>query len=217
MSTSQSEIRDRITSNDIDVLRQSLAFASACLSDERERSKTAETRAAAMLAVLGVIAGLVVPQAAMLGAIDNGTNWFLLVGYIAPLLFILKGLVYAVRVLSVARRFRNTPDLAFALQEYSHAEALRAEIAAIVWEYRQAVQPTTAKLYWLYRCQLNGLAALILLAIFAVAVVVGRQEWFEMPLCGALLFGVLVAVVFVGEGWVAQRGIWSGGSEGPHQ
>ena len=210
MPTSQTEIRERITSNDLDVLRQSLAFASACLADERDRSKTAETRAAAMLAVLGVIAGLVVPQAATLGgAVDMGTNLFLLVGYIAPLLFILRGLVYAVRVLSVSRRFRNTPELLFALQEHSQPEALRVEIAAVVWEYRQTVQPTTTKLHWLYRCQLNGLAALILLAIFAVAVVVGRQEWFEMPPCVTLVFGVLVAVVFASEGLVAQRGIWS--------
>ena len=209
MPTSQSAIRDRITSNDIDVLRQSLAFASTCLADERERGKTAETRAAAMLAVLGVVAGLVVPQAATLGTIDNGTNLFLLVGYVAPLPFVLRGLVYAVRVLSVSRRFRNTPELVFALQEHSQAEALRTEIAAVVWECRQTVQPTTAKLHWLYRCQLNGLAAFILLAIFAVAVVVGRQEWFEMAPCVTLVFGVLVTVVFAGEGWLARRGIWS--------
>lgn len=209
MSSSMSEIRHKITSNDVEVLKQSLAVASTCLADEKDRSKTAETRAAAMLAVLGVIAGLVVPRSATLGAIDTGTGWFLLVGYVAPLLFLLRALVYAVRVLSVSIRWRNIPERLFALQECSQQEALRAEVAAVLWEYRQVVQPTTEKLYWLYRCQRNGLAAIFLLATFAVAVVVGRQQWFEIPLCVTLVFGVLVAVVFVGESLLAQRGIWN--------
>ena len=211
MSSSMPEIRDKITSDDREVLKQSLAVASACLADEKERSKTAETRAAAMLAVLGVIAGLVVPQAATLGAIDSGTGWFLLVGYIAPLLFLLRALVYAVRVLAPSIRCRNTPERLFAFQECSEQEALRAEIAAVVWEYRQGVQPTTDKLYWLYRCQRNGLVAIFLLAAFAVALVMERQQWFEIPLYVTLVVGILVAVMFAGESLVARGGIWNKG------
>lgn len=212
MSSSMSEIRGRITSDDVDVLRQSLAVASACLADERDRSKTAETRAAAMLAVLGVIAGLVVPQATTLGPLNNGTGWFLFVAYISPLLFLLKGLIYAVRVLSVSMRFRNTPERLFSFQDGSEQEALRLEIAAAIWEYRQSVQPTTAKLYWLDRCQRSGLTAVIFLAVFATAVIVARQQWFEIPLCVTLVFGLLVAVMFAGESLVARRGIWKRGA-----
>ena len=107
MTDSVAEIRDRVTSNEIEVLKQSLAFANVCLADEKDRGKTAETRAAAMLAVLGVIAGLVVPEAQALGAIKDSASWFLLIGYIAPLLFLLRGVTFAWRVLGVSQRFRK--------------------------------------------------------------------------------------------------------------
>ena len=210
MLSSISDIRNNIKSNNVDVLKEALEFAKACLADERDRGKAAETRAAATLAVLGLIAGLVVPQAQTLGVIDNDTGWFLLVGYIAPLVFLVRGLLCAVRVLAVSKRYRNTPELVFALPEYSYKDALREEIAAVIWEYRHAVQPTTAKLYWLDRCQRSGVIAIVLLAVFAVAVIVSHQEWFEISRGVTVAFAVLVAIVFAGELLATRGGIWSG-------
>lgn len=210
MVSSISDIRDNIRSNNVDVLKQSLEFARACLADERDRGKAAETRAAATLAVLGVIAGLVVPQAQTLGAIDNDSGWFLVVGYIAPLAFLVWGLICALRVLAVSKRYRNKPERVFAFPEYSYKDALREEIAAIIWEYRHTVEPTTNKLYWLDRCQRSGVKAIILLAGFAVAVIVVHQEWFEIPCCMTVAFAVLVSIVFARELLAARGGIWSG-------
>ena len=63
MPASISEIQQKITSEDIDVLRQSLEFVRRCLLQENERGKAAETRATVMLGILGVIATLVIPGA----------------------------------------------------------------------------------------------------------------------------------------------------------
>ncbi|MEH6720782.1 MAG: hypothetical protein V7704_18030 [Aurantimonas endophytica] len=56
------EIREQLVSEDIDVLEQSLRFASARAAQEAERGKAAEARATAMLAVA---AGAKLPRSAV--------------------------------------------------------------------------------------------------------------------------------------------------------
>ena len=51
------EIRSKITSNDTEVLRHSLGFVQERLREEQDRGKAAETRAVAVLAILGILAG----------------------------------------------------------------------------------------------------------------------------------------------------------------
>ena len=75
------EIRNQITANDVEVLRHSLGFVQERLREEQDRGKAAETRATAILAVLGILAGLIVPVATTIESVEETSRLFL---YVAP-------------------------------------------------------------------------------------------------------------------------------------
>ena len=193
------EIEERLTSVDLPVLRQSLDLAEKCLVREKERGSRGETRATAMLAILGVIAGLTMPQANAV-AMSTGNRdgkLFLLISFVACLLFLVRGLFYAMRVIGVARRYQIEPDgMIYSFQELSPVDAMRKEVAAVLWTYLQSIQPNTAKLFWLHRCQRNGVVAVVLLVLFGLAVIVTSNQWFEPSLCTSVVVSVVTAILF---------------------
>ena len=123
------EIKDQLTSQDIEVLEQSLRFAIARCTHEAERGKAAENRATAMLAFLGILAGFVVPVIETVEKAQGDAKWTLLILFLASLLFIVKGLYYAVRVLGVSKVYRLEIGTVFDFQPLSREDALREEIA----------------------------------------------------------------------------------------
>ena len=134
MSTSVCEIQQKINSDDIDVLKQSLEFVRRCLLQENERGKAAETRATVMLGILGVIGTLVIAGAAKLptSAKLGDADWLVLVCFVSCLLFLIKALFYAMRTIGVAKKYRLEPHMVFNYEDASHAKALRSEIAGII-------------------------------------------------------------------------------------
>jgi len=184
------DIRNYITSNDVKVLEQSLTFVKQRAVQEVERGKAAETRATAMLAILGVLAGLIVPRIESLSKIAGESRWFLLAAFLAGLFFLGKGLIYALKVLSVRKQYRVKPEAVYDFQKLSCEDALREEITAILWECRQAVQPNTEKLFWLNRCQRSGFTAIALFLVFGTLLVPVREEWLFLPLWTSACFGI---------------------------
>ena len=85
---------------------------------------------------------------------------------------------------------------------------MREEIAAVIWEYGQIVEPTNTKLHCLQRCQRNGVAAIVFLAFFAVATIASGQTWFVVQPYVAIGLGLVVAVAFAGERFLSERGMW---------
>ncbi len=194
------DIRNCITSNDVKVLEQSLTFVKQRAVQEVERGKAAETRATAMLAILGVLASLIVPRIESLVKIAGDSRWLLLVAFLASVLFLGKGLFYAIKVLSVRKPYRVALETVYDFQELSHEDALREEITAILWECRQAVQPNTEKLFWLNRCQRSGFTAIALFLVFGTLLVLVRAEWLCAPLWASACFGILViTLLFFGD------------------
>ena len=134
MPESIREIQSRITSQDVDVLRQSLEFVRQCHLQELERGRVAETRATVMLGILGVIATLVIPSAGVLTTSTelNDRQWFLLVCFVACLLFLAKALAYAIRTISISKRYRLEPIMVYDQQTGSRIESLQAEISGVI-------------------------------------------------------------------------------------
>lgn len=211
MPASQSEIRSQVTSNDVDVLRQSLEFVKGYLAQENERGRVAEVRATVMLAVLGVFAGLIIPRAEVFTKKTGDESWFLLVAFIASLFFLVKGIFYAIRVLGISKRYRSRPDSIYDFQTLSPADALREEIVAVIWEHEHATSPTTEKLFWLNRCQRNSVLAIFLFVLFGLAFIVAHKQWFGIPVCATLVLGAIVGSVFLVGDILAERfGLWGG-------
>lgn len=203
------EIRDQLVSEDIGVLEQSLRFASARCAQEAERGRTAEARATAMLAILGILAGFIVPLVGSVEAAKGDGKWSLLVLFLGSLLFLVKGLYNAVRVLGVSKMYRLEIDTVFDFQPLAPPDALREEIAGLTWEYRKAVQPNTEKLFRLHRCQRSGLLAIIFFMLFGILLLAAREEWLQVPLWAAGVLAVLAALLLVfGDNIFERLGIW---------
>ncbi len=205
-----SEIRNKLSSQDTDVLEQSLRFASARRAQENERGKAAENRATAMLALLGILAGFIVPLAGTIEAAKGDEKWFLLVLFLASLLFIAKGLYNAVRVLGISKTYRLEIETVFDFQPLSRADALREEVAGLVWEYRKAIQPNTEKLFRLHRCQRSGLLSIIFLMLFGVLLLAAREKWLQLPSWAAIALAAIAVLLLVfGDTLFERCGIWS--------
>ena len=166
MSSSINKIRQKITSEDIDVLRQFLEFVHRCLRQENERGKVAETRATVMLGILGAITTLAITGAENLLANSKlgDAGWLLLAScYASCLLFLAKALFYAIRTISISKKYRLEPQMIFDLQDTSQAGALQSEISGIVWEYERSIESNSGRLFLLHRCQRNSYVAIVIL------------------------------------------------------
>lgn len=203
------EILEKITANDIDVLEQSLAFVRERSALENERGKAAEARATAMLAILGILAGFIVPLIESVHGIVGEIKWSLIVTLFGSLLFLVKGLYHAVRVLGVSKRYRLNIDSVFDFQPLSRVDALREEIAGLIWECKRATQPNTLHLFRLHRCQRSGFAAIILFMLFGILLFTADQQWIHVPRWVAYVIGSTVLLLFFMIDFISEKsGIW---------
>ena len=209
MPQSLSDIEKAIQSNDQGVLQRSLDFAYRCRQREYDRGRMAEARATATLAILGVLVGLLIPQGGSLPDSGDASFSFLAASYVIPLLFLLAGIVYAIKGLGVIQGLRVEVDTVFDFQPQTSMEALRSEVTAVVWECKHAVQPNTARLWYLERCQRNGLLAVLSLAVFGIALLVTEKLAVEIPSWVGAVYLVAAVLALVFERKFLQRVQWS--------
>ena len=213
MPASISEIQQKISSEDIDVLRQSLEFVRRCLLQENERGKAAETRATVMLGILGVIATLVIPGAENLATNSNpgDPGWLLLACFVSCLFFLIKALFYAIRTISIVKKHRLEPQMVFDLQDASQAKALRFEIVGIVWEYGQAIESNSGRLFFLQRCQRNSYVAILILVLFGFLSIEILRQWAVVSPCIPIGFSVLCGIMLIFLDPLAEKvqGVWN--------
>ena len=205
------EIRNQITANDAEVLRHSLGFVQERLREEQDRGKAAETRATAILAVLGILAGLIVPFATTIESVAETSRLFLYVIYNASILFLLRGIYYAIRILGIAKQFRLTPNSVYDFQSANLEDVLRDDVAATIWSYEQAKEPNTRKLFWLNRAQRNGVIAIFLYAFLGASLFVLSEELMTSPpwiTYAAATLAVLAWLLFDRFAEARRFGIW---------
>ena len=188
------EIQDSITSKDVAVLRQVLAFLQERMKEEQERGRVSETRATAVIAILGIFAGLVIPFAITFESTVTNNHTFLYIIIGASVLFLLRGVYYVCRILGMSKQCRLTPDYIHQIQIGDIEDALRADIAGLIWLYEQAKQPNTQKLFWLDRAQRNGLLAIFLFVLFGISLFLSQRYSVLFPTCAT--YGLATVFVF---------------------
>lgn len=199
-------ILGKIKSEDPEVLRHSLAFAQQRLRDEEQRGRSSDARATAVLAFLGVLAGIILLSAPRIVSAEQTAGSLLVLGLSIP--FLLRGVYCAVRALGVGLQMRLKPDAACELQERCLADALRLNIAMSIWACKQMVKPNTKKLLWLARAQKWGLRSIFahaLLGSLSYAFQDVLESWPWLPVLVVMVLA-LVAIcaldsVFVSEKW----------------
>ena len=189
-----SEIRSQITSDDKEVLRHSLGFVQERLREEQDRGKAAETRAVAVLAFLGILASLIVPFAATIYTVVEGSRPLLYVLFATSILYLLRGIYYALRILGVIKQYRLTPDSVYDFQPANLVDVLRDDVAATIWLYDQVKEPNTRKLFWLDRAQRSGAMSIFFYVFFGVTLLALREGLVTSSvwtICGAAALGIL--------------------------
>lgn len=192
------EIRAKLTSNDEIVLRHSLHLASECFKEEMERCKAAETRATAILATLVIFTGFTAPFMDIIQSESESTRPFFCLTFIAFLLFLVKGIYYAVKTLGVSMRYRLEPSTVYEFQSLKLNDCLRNHISEIIGVYEKAIQPNTNKLFWLNRSQRNCIIAVFFYVFFVVALFfLNEKLLIPIQSCSIYILSFLSVVLFV--------------------
>lgn len=193
------EIRTKLTSKDVNILKQSLSFVTEKLSVERLRSSKAETRATTTLIVAGILAGFVTYFSKII-VLPGQSQWVLLFTvYIVSILFLLKSALFAVKALWTLKGNELKPDLAFNLQNLSETDALREEITWKIWEYYELLKISNERLFWTNRSQRNISAAIVAFSFLGICWFLLEQTSIEIPqwVVISLIFLFSITAVFL--------------------
>lgn len=190
----EDEIRERVTSSNTEVLRQSLSFVNEKLRLERSRSKKAEDRATVMLGAVGVLAGFAIQLSRLATPAIQG-GWLSLPAlYVGSICFLLKAGFFAIYALWSLRGYELTPELAFEVQDLTEAEAMREELVWKIWEYYQLLPVHNQRLFFSTRAQRNTFAAIASLALLALTRLLFDALSFRIAQCIGIGLAVIVAI-----------------------
>lgn len=192
----ESEIKNKLSSNELTILKQSVGFINEKLELERSRSQRAEGRANTILGFTGILSGFLVYFATLIGSPSNFQWLFLLSIYVGSILFLLKSSLYALRALWALKGNELSPTLIFDLQSLSEAEALREETTWKIWEYYQLLPLGNERLFWTHRAQRNICAAIIMFAILGLLWFIGKQFTPHLTNC-IVIFSIILIFLFV--------------------
>jgi hypothetical protein len=154
-----STIKEKLTSSDVDVLKQSLDYLNQRLALERSRSDRAETRATSLLVVGGILAGFVVVFIESFREGKLAEDVLTLILFSSSLLLLAKSLFYAVKALWALKGNELTADLPYDFQSLSPMESIKEELAWKIWEYYELLPVSNQRLFWVNRSQRNLLFA----------------------------------------------------------
>ena len=193
----EQEIREKIFSNNPEVLKQMLSFVTEKLSTERVRAKTAEDRAAAMFAVSGILAGFVIHFAQILPSLGQ-SGWLILLSlYLASMIFLIKSSLYAILAAWNLKGYEVAPDLAFNVQFKSQTDSLREELIWKIWEYYQLLPVGNQRLHRVHRAQKNMFTSIVSFGVLSIVwfildpVGITIKPIFE-TICAILIGGVVI-------------------------
>ncbi|MBA7705460.1 hypothetical protein ES703_114290 [subsurface metagenome] len=199
------EIKTKLSSNDVNILKQSLSFVTEKLSVERLRSSRAETRATNILAVVGILVGFFIYFSKLIGSPDQN-NWVILfIIYITSILFLLKSVLFAIKALWTLLGYELNPDLVYNLQKLSKIDALREEIAWKIWEYYELLKTSNKRLFLVNRAQRNMFAAIVASAFLGVGWFFLEQMPIQVPKCVVIFLIVLLPILAIFSDVVLER------------
>ena len=204
------EISKRLTSEDLDILKQAISFVDGRITLMRDRAKIAETRATAMLVVSGILAGFVVHFGETLQNENISETILFAALYLASILLLIKATYYSIKVLWVLKGNELNPDLAFDLQAKSGNEALREELTWKIWEYYEILPLTNEKLFWLNRSQRNTVSAIISFMFLGIIMFIRVKFNTEFPwlLRAIIILALAFLVLFIDVTMERFGGVW---------
>tara|TARA_B110000196_G_scaffold122424_1_gene106170 strand:+ start:2978 stop:3607 length:630 start_codon:yes stop_codon:yes gene_type:complete len=205
-----SEIKGKINTDNITVLKICENFIDDRLEKENTRGESAERRANMVLGTVGAGTILMVFWSKNIILNDIPAGYFVMLLYITCSLLLVKAVWYSVKSSSVQSRFRVTHESLFEFSRMDEAQALKSLVAAKYYECSNAISPNSTRLFLVQRAQ-RALTSFFIGVLLLGAASIIDVDMIE-PLSIALnsIFGVFLIIWFVFGDWCIERlGIWN--------
>ena len=195
-----SKVQNKITSNDPDVVEYCLVFTKECMKEEEDRGKTFETKASGILAILGILTGLVAPVTARFYLSDKEISPLFFVIFFVFLLFLVKAVWYAIKVVRVSKAsktYRFTPEAVYKFQYLDILQIKRNIVSRRISMHKKMVQRNTEKALYLQRAHRNSAISIAVYLIFGAAFLFdinSLSSWFVSPCYMYVLYSAILVI-----------------------
>lgn len=202
------EIKNRLHSNDINVLKLCEVFINSKLESEHLRGESAERRANILIGTMGAASAFLVFLAK--NSFSTKTGELITLIYCLAALWLARSLWYSMRSIRTQSRYKITSDIVFEVQEKPEIEALRTILASKVWELEKTIQPNTERLFYVQRGQRALITFVGLILLLGLVSSFKKYLEFGHDSCLAL-FIACMAILFwaFGDRLLEKTSIWN--------
>jgi hypothetical protein len=203
-------IKQMLSSNDINVIRLCHKFVDERADQERMRGESAERRANIILSTLGASSAFLVFIASNLLDKPDKVGDLVIILYAASALWISRSVWYCIKSIRAQSRYRITVESVFEVQGESEIEAIKVLLSGKIWELQRSIQPNTERLFYVQRAQRALIVFVGILLLLGVLVVF--RDYIIIPPNSCILFNILIFGVifwFYGDYFFEKRGIWN--------
>ena len=210
---SMENIKQKLSTNDIDVIRLCQKFVDERADLERMRGESAERRANIILSTLGASSAFLVFMATNLLGEPDKVGWLVIIMYAASALWISRSVWYCIKSIRTQSRYRVTAESVFEVQSKSEIEAVKDLLSGKIWELQRSIQPNTERLFYVQRAQ-RALIVFVGILLLMGVVVVTRDYFLIQPNSCILSIISIFGVIFwlFGDYFIENSGIWNHGS-----
>jgi hypothetical protein len=207
------DIRELLSTKDINVIRKCQEFVDERAHLERMRGESAERRANIILSTLGASSAFLVFMASDLLGDPVRVGWLVIILYAASALWISRSVWYCIKSIRTQSRYRVTEESIFEVQNKKEIDVIKDLLSGKIWELQHSIQPNTERLFYVQRAQ-RALIVFVGILLLLGVVVVTRNYLSIQPSSCVLFFISAFGVFFwfFGDYFFEKSGIWNHGA-----
>lgn len=203
------EIREMLSSNDINIIQKCQEFIDEKAGLERLRGESAERRANIILSTLGALSAFLVFMASNLLGDPNKVGWLVIILYSASALWVFRSVWYCIKSISAQSRYRVTEESIFEVQDKSEIDAAKELLSGKIWELQCSIQPNTERLFYIQRAQRALIVFVGILLLLGVVVMIRNYLSIQPSSCVLWLVSAIGLIFwFLGDYLIEKSGIW---------
>lgn len=174
----QNKILQNLSSDNSDILEQSLKITKELLISEQKRGDVAEKRTSIVFSLLTILSGAMFYFADKFNSVNGFSDitlrHFL---FISAIILLLKSGFYALKTLRIKVYYRLDENLVYDIQKFDTHNAIKHEISWRIWVLNKALQPNNFKLYFYSRSQNNMLICICYICVLSLTYLFNGANW----------------------------------------
>lgn len=204
----ESELQQKVTSSDIEVLKISEKFLDEKIDSEYKRGESAEKRAGLIIGTLGACSAILVFFARNTLQ-SNESDPLITAIYIFAALWLARAVWYANKSFKTQSRKQFTHHNIFSIQDKCEIEARKEILIGKIWEYEQVIQPNSERLFYIQRAQRA------LITFIGILLTLGATTSFNdlilesLKLCIVSTLSAIALIYWIiGDKVIETNGVW---------